>query len=639
MFDYPSKACIVLLFLISFSPKLPMSRRINIFQRGVVAAFAGCLILAAWLSAAGLEIPIAPSSAADSLRAHARYLASDELTGCGVDTPGIKLARDYIAREFARQGLRPGGDNGSYLQSFEVVTGVNVTQPTLLSIGGAALALHEDWTPLGFSASGKATGEIVFVGYGITAKDYGYDDYEGVDAKGKIVIVLRYEPPPKDDKSPFRKAPRYSSHAALRAKANNAREHGAAGMILVDLDNDGPEAKELISTSRSASRGGRSLVAAQVKRRVAAQWLETRGVSFAALKEKIDRTERPASAALSGVNIALTVTLEENRVRAENVVGLVPGSDPRLKDEHIVIGAHYDHLGYGHYGTRDASTEGEVHYGADDNASGTAVLLHIAERLAGARIKPARTIVFAAFSGEELGLHGSRHYTRHPPLPLPSAKAMLNLDMVGRLRENRVTVFGAHSANQLSGIVAAEAAKLGLEIRESDGIGRSDNISFYNNKVPALHFFSGIHADYHRPGDTWDKLNYDGMSRIADLVLGIARRIADATEQIKFVALPSLQPASDAGEAPPLRAYFGSIPDYDSGDAGVRLAGVSPGSPAALAGLREGDVIIQFAGARIQNIEDLMEQLGAKKPGDQVEVVVLRSGAPLTAKATLAVRG
>ena len=617
-----------------------MIRRINIFQRAPVAALAGCLILAAWLSAAGLEIPVAPSSAPDSLRAHARYLASDELTGRGVDTPGIKLARDHIAREFARHGLRPGGDNGGYLQSFEVATGVNATQPTQLSMGGAVLALHEDWTPLGFSASGRASDEMVFVGYGVTAKDYGYDDYDGVDVRGKIAIVLRYEPPPKDDKSPFRKAPRYSSHATLRAKANNAREHGAAAMILVDLhQNDGPNAKELISTRRSASRGGRSLVAAQVKRRILTKRLETRGVSLAALKEKIDRTERPASMALPGVNIALTVTLEENRVRAENVVGLIPGSDPSLKHEHIVIGAHYDHLGYGHYGTRDSSTEGEVHHGADDNASGTAVLLHIAERLSKARIKPARTIVFAAFSGEELGLHGSRHYTRHPPLPLSSAKAMLNLDMVGRLRENRVTVFGARSANELSDIVAAEARKLGLEIRESDGIGRSDNISFYNNKVPALHFFSGTHADYHRPSDTWDKLNYDGMRRIADLVLGTARRIADTAERIKFVALPSRRPSSEAGQAPALGAYFGSIPDYDNGDDGVRLAGVSPGSPAALAGLREGDVIVQFAGAKIQNIEDLMEQLSAKKPGDQVEVVVLRSGTPLTAKATLAVRG
>jgi hypothetical protein len=617
-----------------------MSRTINRLQRGPLAVLACCLLLAAWIPAPALEIPNAPSSAPDSLRAHVRYLASDELTGRGVDTPGAKLARDYIARQFASYGLRPGGSNGGYLQSFDVVSGVKVAQPTTLRAGAALLALHEDWTPLGFSASAQAAGELVFAGYGITAKDYGYDDYDGIDVRGKIAIVLRYEPPPKDDKSPFRKAPRYSSYATLRAKADNAREHGAAAMILVDLHYDGPETGELISTGRSLSRRSNGLVAAQVKRRVVAKWLETRGIALESLKEKIDRAGHPASMVLSGGDITLTVTLEQNRIQADNVVGLLPGSDPRLKDEHIVIGAHYDHLGYGHYGTRDSSTEGQVHYGADDNASGTAVLLQLAERLSQVNPKPARTVVFAAFSGEELGLYGSRHYTRHPPLPLSSAKAMLNLDMVGRLRENRVTVFGGRSANGLSDIVADEARKLGLHIHESDGIGRSDNISFYNNKVPALHFFSGNHADYHRPSDTWDKLNYDGMIRVADLVAETARRIADTAEQLQFVALPSRPPSVESGqEGPSFRAYLGSIPDYDSGNDGVRLAGVSPGSPAALAGLREGDVIVQFAGSKIHSIEDLMQQLSAKTPGDQVEIVVLRSGKSLTAKATLARRG
>ena len=616
-----------------------MSQKVkSVFRCNQAAALICCLVLLTRLYASALEIP-APSTAPDSLRAHARYLASDELTGRGVDTAGIKLARDYIAREFARYGLRPGGDNGGYLQSFDVVTGVRVTQPAQLSVGGAPLALHDDWVPLGFSASGKAEGELVFAGYGITAKDYGYDDYEGIDVKGKIVIVLRYEPPPKDDKSPFRKAPQYSNHATLRTKVNNARAHGAAALILVDLHHEGAEQRELISTRRSLSRGGNSLVAAQAKRRVVARWLETRGVALAALKEKIDQAGRPASMAVPGVNIALAVTLEEMRERADNVVGIIPGSDARLKDEHIVIGAHYDHLGFGHYGTVDSSTEGEVHHGADDNASGTAVLLHMAEQLARADPKPARTTVFAAFSGEELGLYGSRHYTNHPPLALASAKAMLNLDMVGRLRDDRVTVFGTRSAQELRAIVAEESGKLGLQIRESDGIGRSDNLSFYNKKIPALHFFTGAHADYHRPSDTWDKLNYDGMNRIGALVLGVARRIANTTEPLQFAALPSRLPGNEAGEAPAFSTYLGSIPDYAGDTDGVKLAGVSPGSPAARAGLREGDVIIQFGGAKIQNIEDLMGQLSAKKPGDEVEIVVLRAGLTRTVKATLAARG
>ncbi len=598
-----------------------------------------CGLLVAWISASALEIPRLPFTASDSLKVHARYLASDEMTGRGVDTPGIKLARDYIAREFAQYGLQPGGDKGSYLQSFDVTTGIKVVQPSLLSLNGETpLELNTAWTPLGLSQSGKAEGELVFAGYGITAKEYGYDDYEGIDAKGKIALVLRYEPVPKSDKSPFRKAPQFSSYATLRAKANNAREHGATGIILVDLNHPGSDQSELISTRRSLSRGGNSILAVQVKRRVLERWLDGRGISLAAFKEKIDSAERPASMALRDIKVAITVTLEEFRERAENVVGWVPGADPRLKNEHVVIGAHYDHLGFGHYGTSDLSAEGKVHHGADDNASGTAVLLSIAAQLAVAEPKPARAVVFVAFSGEELGLHGSRQYTNRPTLPLSGAKAMINLDMVGRLRDDRVTVFGTRSAKEISGIVTEEGRKLGLEIRESDGIGRSDNMSFYNKQVPALHFFTGTHGDYHRPTDTWDKLNYEGMNRVGALVLAVALRFAGAMEPFQFVALPSRPSGREAGDTPAFRAYLGSIPDYDGGNRGVKLAGVSPGSPAALAGLREGDVITEFAGAKIHTIEDLTGQLGTKKPGDEVEIVVLRASLPRTVKATLAVR-
>jgi hypothetical protein len=610
-------------------------------QRASATLLAVCLLVSAlaWIAAAAVEIPSASSDAVDSLKIHARYLASDELTGRGVDTPGIKLARDYIAREFARYGLRPGGDNGGYLQSFHVATGIRVTQPSLLSINDEIpLELDAAWIPLGFSKSTTAEGDLVFAGYGITAKEYGYDDYDGIDAQGKVVMVLRYEPPPKDAKSPFRKAPQFSSYATLRAKANNARDHGASAMILVDLHYEGSEQGELISPRASLFQSRNSIVAVQVKRRVAERWLEGRGTSLATLKEMIDRTERPASMALPDLNITIGVTLEQVREPAENIVGLVPGADPRLENEHVIIGAHYDHLGFGHYGTRDLGAADKIHHGADDNASGIAVLLRVAEQLAEGQPKSPRTIVFVAFSAEELGLYGSRHYANHPSLPLSSARAMINLDMVGRLQEDRVTVFGARSARELSGIVTDEARKLGLEIRESDGIGRSDHMSFYSKKVPVLHLFTGIHADYHRPGDTWEKLNYEGMKRIAALVAGTAQRIADAREPFEFVALPARRSGSEPGERPTLRTYLGSIPDYDSDNKGVRLAGVSPGSPAALAGLRAGDVITEFAGKKIQNIEDLMGQLSSKKPGDEVEIVILRASLPWTVKAKLAVR-
>ena len=601
----------------------------------VTLTFVALFAFSAWT----FEIPSLADPRVDRLRDHVRYLASDELTGRGVETPGIKLARDYIAREFAKYGLRPGGDKGSYLQGFDVATGVTVKQPALMAFGKQApLRLNEEWVPLGLSGSGKVEGDVVFAGYGITAKDYGYDDYAGIDAKGKIVLVLRYEPPPKDEKSPFQKAPRYSNHATLRAKANNARDHGAVGMILVDLNYSGDEQKELLSTLSSLWRGGNRLIAAQVRRGAIEKWLEWQGISLKSLKEKIDREEKPASQPLPAVQAALEVNLEEVRQRTENVIGVLPGSDPTLKDENIVIGAHYDHVGFGHYGARDSHTSGQIHYGADDNASGIAVLLHLAERLSRAQLKPARTVVFVAFSGEELGLHGSRQYVNSPTVPLSSTKAMFNLDMVGRLRDNRLTVFGTRSAKELSGIVLEEAQKLGLQVSESDSIGRSDHMPFYNKKIPALHFFTGSHPDYHRPSDTWEKLNVEGMAKVTELVRGIAEKIANRKEPMSFVSLPSRPPATGS-EPQGYGAYLGSIPEFGANEEGVRLAGVQDGSPAAFAGLQEGDVIIRLAEMKIQNLEDLTAALRSKKPGDSVEITILRNSQHLILKATLRARG
>ncbi|HEV8725916.1 MAG TPA: M20/M25/M40 family metallo-hydrolase [Candidatus Binatia bacterium] len=597
------------------------------------------LTIAVALSGWTLELVAQIPSATDDLRRHVKYLASEELTGRGVDTPGIRLARDYIAGEFAKYGLQPGGDGGSYLQSFDVAIGVTVKEPSSLALGSEApSALNDDWIPLGLSTSDKTEAQVVFAGYGVSAKDYGYDDYADIDVKGKIVLVLRYEPPPKDDKSPFRKLPDSSTHAALRTKANNARDHGAVGMILVDLTHTGDDKSELLSTRNSLWRGGNSLVAAQVKRRVVEAWLHSQGVSLTALKERIDREGNPASMALPGATVRLQVSLQEVRQRTENVVAILPGADPSLNKENIVIGAHYDHLGFGHFGARERASEGQIHPGADDNASGIAVVLDSARRLRQLPAKPARTVIFVAFSGEELGLYGSRHFVGYAPF-LSSTKAMINLDMVGRLRENRLTVFGARSGEKFSDIVSEAARELGLEISQSDSVGRSDHMSFYNRQIPVLHFFTGNHADYHRPTDTWEKLNIEGMGKVSDLVLLSTLQIANTREAAKFVSLPSRPLAESPGERQGFGTYLGSIPDYGANTDGVRLAGVTNGSPAARAGLREGDIIIQLADKKIQNIEDLTAVLRGQKPGDEVAIVVLRTGKPVSLKAILRARG
>lgn len=618
---------------------MSLHHRPLLYRRVSSVAIAVVLAMLLGLATRPLELLASELTATEELSAHAKFLAAPERSGRGVGTPGIAAARDYIAAEFAKYGLVPGGDGHSYLQSFEVAVGVKVTAPSRLALGQEpALRLNEDWLPLGLSATGVVEAEAVFAGYGITAKDYGYDDYEGINAKGKIVVVLRYEPPPKNDRSPFRKSPVFSTHAALRTKANVARDHGAVGMLLVDMDQRGEIKTELMSLRSSLWRSGHSLVAAQIKRQVAEDWFAAQGVSLKDLKDKIDREEKPASVILTGSKLSIQVTLEEERERAENVVGILPGREPLGEKEYLVIGAHYDHLGLGYHGARDQSAVGTIHHGADDNASGTSVLLHVARRLSQIEPKPARAIVFIAFSAEELGLHGSRHFVGSWPL-IGSTKGMINLDMVGRLRDDRVTIFSTRSAPPFEAIVTDGAKQLGLQTNLPDGIGPSDHRSFYNKQIPVLHFFTGSHADYHRPGDTWDKLNYVGMARISDLVLGSALAIAALPAAPNFVSLPSRPPNSASEERRSTSVHLGIIPEYSSINVeGVLLADVATGSPAAAAGLRKGDVIVQLGDKKISNIEDLTEALAISTPPAHVTIVVRRSDGTSALETTLGVR-
>ena len=499
-----------------------------VFSALIVTVF---LVLIGWTNEIPTSVPSV--STAEELARHVRTLASDEMMGRGVDTPGIVMARDYIAQEFKSYGLVPGGDNGTYFQRLEVVTGVEAREPSAARLGkDPALALGEDWNPIGFSASGTAEAEVVFAGYGITTKDYGYDDYAGINVTGKIALVLRYEPPPKDDKSPFRAQPQASRYAPLQAKVSNARDHGAIGMILVDLSPKEGQ-KELITVRRLYSgRSQNNIVAAQIRREIVEQRLQAEGVSLGELKTKIDREENPSSIAIPSLRAALTVTLEKTTRPTDNVVAVLPGADAKLKPENIVIGAHYDHLGLGHFGTNDSSTEGQIHHGADDNASGTAVMMSAAARLSRSPDRPPRTIVFVAFSAEELGLHGSRYFVAHPPFPIGSTKAMINLDMVGRMKDNQLTAGAVDSAREFPGLISRAAQ--GLDVTMKQGGGRTDHVSFYEKEIPAVHFSTGNHPDYHRPSDTWDKLNIQGMAKVSDTVVSLVREIAAAKEGLTF---------------------------------------------------------------------------------------------------------
>jgi len=598
--------------------------------RSLRPLFAALLLGVASLAGAADPVPDA-----ERLRGWVRDLADPAMDGRGAGSPGADRAAAYVADQFRRIGLRPLGDGGTYLQRFSVLTRVRLGADNALELKvpgppPRAFAVGPEFLPLTFSDDGDVTGEVVFAGFGISAPSVGYDDYAGLDVRGKVVLVMTGEPHERDPQGPFRRAEHFH-YTELRHKILNAREHGAAGVVVVE--------SPLRADDRPRPIRGTTppwgIVAVSARRAVGDAMLAPAGTSLTTLQAEIEQQGGPRSRALSGVSARLRVTLVRERGETANVLGLLPGTDPALRDEAVVVGAHYDHLGRGGPTSLDPRHAEAIHPGADDNASGTTAIMALAEgfaRAGGAR----RSLVFAAFSAEELGLLGSTHYARHAPVPLERTVTMLNFDMVGRMRDDRLHVMGVDSGSGLRALVEQAAAGLGLQLAlRGDAVGPSDHTAFYTRERPVLMFFTGTHADYHRPTDTPDKVDAHGLQKVVTVAYRTARALADGDQLPAFVRLP--------GGAPPPREggrsygpYFGIVPDFgDSPVPGVRLGGVRPGSPADRAGLRTGDVILRFAGVGVRTLDDLTFVLRQKRPGDVVDVTFVRDGVERTIRTTL----
>lgn len=550
-----------------------------------------------------------------------RTLADPKWEGRGVGTAGLDSAAAFLAREMRLLGLAPGGEEGGYFQGFEVTTGVDVGEPCAIDIRGRRFEVGEPFQPIGFSTNGTLHAPVVFAGYGITAPGFGYDDYAGIDVRDKLVLVLTNEPGEMDSTSRFDGSIN-TPHAELRTKAINAREHGALGLLVVDgprFHADEPLRKPLSDGGGYMTSG---LIAAQISAPVAAALLESAGADLAALQRGIDGTTQPHSMALAE-SATVTVTLRRTRATIRNVVGVMPGADTTRT---LVIGAHYDHLGLGGVGSLSPDSR-LPHVGADDNASGVAAMLGVARTL-GRRFarggRPQHTLVFCAFSGEEIGVVGSSHFVDQPPRPLETIEAMLNMDMVGRLREDRLMVMGVGTATEFRTLVDHATQGAGFQIKTSeDGYGPSDHSSFYRRQVPVLALFTGAHADYHKPSDTWDKISETGLWRIGRLATALVESL-DARPRVHY-----LQAKADSGTGriaggAGYGAYLGTIPDYMQTEGGVLLSGVRSGSPADSAGLKGGDVIVKFDGVRVDNIYDYTFALRSRKPGQRVRIGVKR---------------
>ena len=574
-----------------------------------------------------------PSAA--RIQQHVSYLASDALDGRRTGTAGANDAARYIAGEFARLGLKPQTSGpatrrGSqlmarYLQQFPYVAAVELGAGNELKFIPQSLLytprVGEDWMPLGFSSNGKVAGQIAFVGFGITASEQNYDDYAGVNAKDSVAIALQGTP---DGDNPHGRFVRYEG---IRWKAIAARNAGAKALVVVARDDDFKNEKLAKLTYDHDGEAG--IPVAVISRKFAEFLLGDPPLSN---WEKIAKEKTQATKQNLTGQLHLSIDVVRKEVPAYNVVGVLEGSDRLLKNETIVIGAHYDHLGRGGSGSL-ASKSGDIHHGADDNASGTAGVLELARVLTAQRPRPKRTIVFIAFGGEEEGLLGSNYYVNHPATPLNSVVAMINMDMIGRMKDRKLVIGGVGTAKEWRDIIAQGTAdparKFELTLNE-DGFGPSDHSSFYGKQIPVLFFWTGTHNDYHKPSDTFEKINYEDETRILNLVSFIVRRLDSADKRVTYTTAKT-DPAPRTGG---FRVYLGTIPNYADSNDGLLIDGVRDDSPAAKAGLKAGDRIVKIGTRDVKNVYDYTYALGEMKAGEEYVVEIVRGSDRLTLKIT-----
>lgn len=590
----------------------------------------------------------APTPAEARLKKDVAYLADDAREGRAPGSKGIDASADYIASAFKEIGLKsaPGADG--FFQPFKISGLPRLGKSSALTFktgdGKSITAGKDELSPLAIGTAGRFDGAAVaFVGYGITAKDdarkLDYDDYAGLDVKGKVVLAVRRQPQQDRDDAPFGgKTP--STYATFRHKVTNAFQHGASALLLVNdaASTDGGKTDTLVGFLQAGNDANSSVPVAMISRALADRLLAAAGgPALAELERQIDSDLKPRSRILKDCAATGKVDIERTTIDTRNVVGVLEGSGPHA-NETVVVGAHYDHLGHGGLLSGSlAVLSRDIHNGADDNASGTAMLLEMARRLARRADPLPRRVVFIAFSGEERGLLGSQHYVENPIYPLSDTVMMVNFDMVGRLNErNELTLYGTGTSPGLDVMADTLGKTAGFTIKKiADGFGPSDHQSFYTKDVPVLFVFTGTHSDYHRPSDDTERINFRGMSRIADLSELFLLELARRPERPAFVKVASKgHAAGDPGRVA-ISAYLGSIPDYNEDIKGVKLNGVREGSPAEKGGLKKDDVIVGFGGKPIGTIYDYTENLGRFKPGDKVEVVVKRDGKEVKLQVTL----
>jgi len=559
-------------------------------------------------------------STEDNLMGHLRYLASDELKGRGNGTPELDQAAYYIAELFREYGLLPAGNEQTYFQEFEVSMGRSLGPENQVTLETGTEQIHlqvqRDYVPLTSGPDTVVQGPLVFAGFGISAPELEYDDYRDLDVGGKIVLVFEHEPQEQVEESRFG-GRELTPYATVLHKVMNARNRGAVGVILLPDNFNHPPGQEPPSRQPRVENIGIHSI------RLTQEWserlLEKGGSNSAGIAEEINSHLTPVSFDLS---ITATVSLDVIKVQrtVKNVLGFLPGKTDKI----LIIGAHYDHLGLGTTGSLAPELIDQIHNGADDNASGTATLLQLAQDFS--RSSPLQQgLLFIAFAGEELGLLGSRYYTEHATMPLENTVAMINMDMVGR-SQGDLLLGGVGTAAEFRGILDEVQKTSPLQFSYSNSSrGSSDHLSFSSKKIPVLFFFSGLHSDYHRPSDDWERINVQTLQQILEVVRGTVHRLLDLNQPLQFVEVDR-GPERTRRRGGRRRTWFGSLPDTGWSLGGVRFEQILEKTPAARAGLKDGDVLVRFDGRTIRSLREFLRALGAKNPGDEVDVAILRDG-------------
>ncbi len=478
------------------------------------------------------------------IKQHITFLASDSLKGRKPGTPEGRVAAAYIAKRFSECGLQLMGERG--FQYFDVVTAVQADEKNRLAFNDFQGELGKDFVPVAFSENAGVTADVVFAGYGFDFENDSlrWRDYEGIDVKGKWALVLREDPEANNPQSPF------LQQAPLRKKAMVARDKGAAGLLVVsgvELDKE----DQLMPLHYDQIESGAGLPIIHIKRAVADQLLAKSGKTIAAIESELNKQRKPASFELN-VAVSAVASVVQTKAITQNVIALLPGAEARLKNEFIIVGAHYDHLGFGGPGSGSRRPDTlAIHNGADDNASGVAALLEVAEKLAANRQRLQRSLLFISFGAEEMGLLGSKFFTKNPLIDLKQVKMMFNLDMVGHLNSETkaITLGGTGTAVGLDGIVQQHNSQYGFDLKLSpEGYGPSDHASFYAENIPVLFFFTGVHEYYHTPDDDTERINLAGEKSIADYAYDLIVSLANREVALAYQeAGPKSRPSAGRG--------------------------------------------------------------------------------------------